>query len=318
MASSSDQQVNTGFSNNPNAEANRLSNKDGSYNVRYKGVTFWERHSLLHTLLEMSNFRFLLLVMGYYLFVNVLFAGLYVWIGTDQLGGNDTGPDGLPAFLQAFFFSAQTITTVGYGHVHPIGVLANMAAALESFIGILTFAVVTGVVYARFSRPKAFLRFSDQALVSPFRGGQALMFRLSGFKNNSLTEVNARVVVSLHVDEPGGESTRFFNLPLDIDSISSLTTSWTIVHPIDEHSPIHGLDREELIRRKAEFLVRISAIDEHLSYTVQQKTSYLGSEIIFGASFEPMVSRSEDGQYSVIQLDKLNKFRTYQDNSFKG
>ena len=310
MASTTDHQVNTGFSNNPNTEATRLSNKDGSYNVRIKGVSIWERYSVLHTLLNMSNFRFLMVVIGYYLIVNVIFAGLYVLIGTDQLGGVTNGPKELSGFLQAFFFSAQTITTVGYGHIHPIGIMANLIAALESFIGILTFAVVTGVVYARFSRPKALLRFSEKALVSPFRGGLALMFRLSGFKNNSLTEVRARVILSMHVEDSGTESTRFYNVPLDIDNISSLTTSWTVVHPINENSPIHGMDQQELIRRKAEFLVQISAIDEHLSYTVQQKTSYLGSEVIFGARFEPMVSRSEDGQYSFIHLDRLNDYRS--------
>ena len=212
-------------------------------------------------------------------------------------------------FRSAFFFSAQTITTVGYGHIYPIGILANITAALESFIGILTFAVVTGVVYGRFSRPRAFLRFSEQALISPFRDGWALMFRLSGFKNNSLTEVRAQVVVAMHVDEQGTEATRFFNLHLDVPTIYSLTTSWTVVHPIDSNSPFFGLDHQELIRRKAEILVQISAMDQHLSYTVQQKTSYLAHEIVFGAKFEPMVTRSTDGQHSLIHLDRLNSFR---------
>jgi inward rectifier potassium channel len=230
-------------------------------------------------------------------------------IGTDQLGGLDTGPEALPGFLQTFFFSAQTITTVGYGHVFPKGMLANITAALESFIGILTFAVVTGVVYGRFSRPRAFLRFSDKALISPFRDGRALMFRLSGFKNNSLTEVRAQVVLSMHVDEHGTEITRFFNMHLDVPYIYSLTTSWTVVHPIDTKSPLFGLDHQELIRRKAEILVQVSAMDQHLSYTVQQKTSYLAQEIVFGAKFEPMVTRSTDGQHSLIHLDKLNSFR---------
>jgi inward rectifier potassium channel len=220
-----------------------------------------------------------------------------------------TGKEALPQFLQAFFFSAQTITTVGYGHIHPGGLLANITAALESFIGILTFAVITGIVYGRFSKPRAFLRFSENALISPFRDGWGLMFRLSGYKNNSLTEVRAMVVVAMHVNEKGTETTRFFNLSLDIPTISSLTTSWTIVHPLDSKSPIYGLDQNELIRRKTEFMVQISAIDEHLSYTVQQKTSYLPNEIVFGARFEPMVTRSGDGQYSVIHLDKLNSFQ---------
>jgi inward rectifier potassium channel len=224
---------NTGFSHLSSAEANRFSNKDGSYNVKRIGISFFERFSILHTLLKMERWQFISIILLYYLFVNTLFALIYFWIGVEDLKGAKIGSGWANEFLQAFFFSAQTITTVGYGHIHPTSVPTNIVAALESFTGILTFAVITGLIFARFSKPQAFIKFSENALIAPYKNGKGLMFRLSNYKNNHLTDLTAKVILSMHVDDENGSSTRFFNLPLEIDKLTSLAMNWTVVHDIN-------------------------------------------------------------------------------------
>ena len=299
---------NTGFGNNAANESRRLSNKDGSYNVRKIWIPFWQRYSILHTLHKMQTGQFILLVLFYYLLVNTFFACLYYFIGVDQLTGISPGSGWLHEFLQAFFFSAQTITTVGYGQVHPATNLTNLLAALESFTGILTFALITGLIYARFSQPRAYLRFSDHALISPHRGSQALMFRLASYKNNNLTNVTAQVILALHEKDHERPVTQFYNLTLEIGTINTLVSSWTIVHLIDQDSPMHGLTAHDLARQKAELIIQIQGMDDQLFNTVQQKTSYAASEIVFHARFIPIINRSGDGSNTLVDLSKLSNY----------
>ena len=300
---------NTGFSNNTAAEASRLSNRDGSYNVRKTGMPFWERYSAMHTLLRMKTRHFIMLAFGYYFLLNTLFALLYYLIGVQELNGIDPENGEMSDFMQAFFFSAQTLTTVGYGHVHPAGLMANSLAAVESLTGILTFAVFTGLIYARFSQPRAHLVFSDNAIIAPHKGGRALMFRLASARNNNLTDVTVQAVVAIHADEGSGAATRFYNLPTEISKINTLITSWTVVHVIDENSPLYGLQAKDLAEIRAEILIQINGLDDQLFVTVQQKTSYIASEIVCDARFLPMISRSSDGKKTIVDLGKLNSYQ---------
>lgn len=299
---------NTGFSNNTAAEGSRLSNKDGSYNVRKTGLPFLQHYSVMHTLIRMKNRHFFLLVILFYFVVNLFFALIYYFFGIHDLDGVVTGKGIVHDFLQAFFFSAQTITTVGYGHIHPTSVFTNVVAAFESFMGILTFAVITGLLYARFSQPKAYLRFSENILLSPFKEGKALMFRVAAYKNNNLIMATAQVFMSLHIKEDDKMVTRFYNLDLQISQVNSLATSWTLVHPINEDSPMYGLSLDDLRERRAEILVQIQGMDDQLYHTVQQKTSYVAAEIIDNARFNPVLTRSTDGSVSVVDVSKLNSY----------
>lgn len=297
---------NTGFSNNAAAEGSRLSNKDGSYNIRKVGLPWLQHFSVMHTLIRMPNRHFFLLVFSFYFVVNLCFAVVYYFFGIDDLQGVVTGKGAMHDFLQAFFFSAQTITTVGYGHIHPTSILTNVLAAIESFMGILTFAVITGLLYARFSQPRAYLKFSENLLLAPFREGKALMFRVAAFKNNNLINVSAQVFITLHEKEGDSVLTKFFNLDLQIQQVNSLATSWTIVHPITEKSPISQRSLADLIEARAEILVQIQGMDDQLYNTVQQKTSYLATEIVDNAKFNPILSRSADGQFSLVDISRLN------------
>ncbi len=297
---------NTGFSPNSNAEGERLTNKDGSINLRKLGVPFYERLSMFHTLLRMRTPWFILSVFGFYTSLNLVFATVYFSLGPDSLAGTEPVSDLMERYLQPFFFSSQTLTTVGYGHISPSGFVTNVIASIESFIGIMSFALVTGIFYARFSRPEAFIRFSHNFLVAPYRGGRALMFRLATFKNNHLTDAEAQITGAVRVEENGKIVTKFFPLTLEINRINSLALSWTVVHPLDAKSPFVDYTEQDFYQNKIELMVTIKAFDDHFSNTVQQRSSYNRDEMIYGAKYVPMYERAENGHYTELRLNKIN------------
>ncbi|RYZ50811.1 MAG: Inward rectifier potassium channel Irk [Sphingobacteriales bacterium] len=298
---------NTGFSGNSSTGAQRILNRDGSANLRKTGIAFFRRFSIYHSLLKMSRLRFLFMVFLFYTVTNLFFATVYLSIGLDKLSGAEVSDNFLSNFSQAFFFSSQTMTTVGYGHVAPSGFIANAIASVESFLGIMTFAIVTGMFYARFSRPQAFIQFSDNFLVSPYKNGKAIMFRLATYKNNELTDVEAKITLAMHVLIDGVRTAKFFPLNLEISKIGSLPISWTCVHHLNEDSPLYNLQEEDLRERSMEMLVTIKAFDDHFSNTVQQKTSYSYREMVYGAKFIPMYERTE-GSFTEVKLDMINAF----------
>jgi len=297
---------NTGFSANSSIEGTRLINRDGYVNLRKSGIPFYERISIYHSLIRMKRGRFMFLVLAFYSSINTIFALMYLWIGTSNLIGTNPGEPLLQQFEDAFFFSAQTLTTVGYGHVAPTGIMMNTVASIESLVGILVFALVTGIFYGRFARPKAYLTFSHNFLIAPYHEGRALMFRLATYKNNHLTDVEAQLTLALHMLEGEKRITRFFPLKLEISKVTSLALSWTLVHAIDEESPLFGFTEEDYKDNRMELIVNIKGFDDHFSNTVQQRTSYLYSELVFGAKFLPMYVRQEDETFTILELDKIN------------
>lgn len=297
---------NTGFGNNSGAEGGRLTNKDGSINLQRVGIPFFQRISLYHTLLRMPRPKFLLCVFLFYTVVNIFFAGIYMLIGVKNLQGIYVDNETFTGFQQAFFFSSQTLTTVGYGHISPVGFWANVVASLESFTGILSFALVTGLLYGRFTRPKAYMRFSQSVLIAPHKGMSALMARVATYKNTHLTDVEAQVTIAMHINEDGKKTTRFFPLELEIRKINSLALNWTMVHLINEESPLYQMTLEDIRDADIELIYHLKGFDDHFSNIVQQRTSYTFAEIVYGARFLPMYRRSEDGSTTVLSLDKIN------------
>ncbi len=298
--------INTGFGANSSVEGSRLTNKDGSTNLRKTGLPFWERISVYHTLLRMKSTRFLFFILLLYTSVNILFAIVYYFIGVQNLVGMDGIHAPMHEFMEAFFFSSQTLTTVGYGHIAPSGMATNIAASIESLVGILIFALVTGLIYGRFARPRAYIIFSPNILVSPFKDTRALMFRIATYKNNHLTDVEAVVTVALHLKENGKTATRFYPLHLEYAKVNSLALSWTLVHPLDENSPMYNFTPKDFEDSKIELIVAIKAFDDHFSNIVQQRTSYTYNELIYGARFLPMFHRAASGTHTILELDKVN------------
>ena len=301
------QEENTGFSNNSTSTGGRFINRDGKPNVIKRGVGLLDRYSWYHTLLEMKRSKFLLILLSIYIGVNLVFAGIYYLIGIDHLAGINSG-SALKNFSEVFFFSAQTFTTVGYGRISPVGFAASTVSTFEAFLGLLSFAIATGLFYGRFSRPQAFLRFSEKALIAPFRSGTALMFRLVSFKNNALSEVEVKVTMAITTEENGKLTDQFFNLPLQLAKIDGLALSWTLVHPITEDSPFIGMSAEDIRNTDIEIMVFVKAFDTIFSNTVVSRTSYISSEIVWGAKFRMMYEPTADKKKTVLHINQLDEY----------
>jgi len=253
----------TGLGLNSSNNTERFFDKNGDPHIRIKGNSFLNRLSIYQTLLKMPMWKFLSLIISAYLDVNLFFATIYFSIGIDKLGGLDSKTlHG--KFWEAFFFSAQTLSTVGYGHVYPAGFTANAVAATESLLGLLMFAVATGLMYGRFSKPKAYIMFSENAVFTPFRDGVALMFRMAPYKKHYLTDVEAKVTVGIRTTEDGVDKNQFFSIKLDISKANTLTLNWTLVHVVDEDSPFYGLSKEEILQLQPELLVFIKGYDDYV------------------------------------------------------
>jgi inward rectifier potassium channel len=300
-------EINTGFGTNSSSTGGRFINKDGQPNVIKKGVGLLERHSWYHTMLAMKAGKFLLLIFVIYISINLVFAGIYYMIGTDHLTiARDSSP--LHKFSEVFFFSAQTFTTVGYGRIAPVGFAASTVSTFEAFLGLLSFAIATGLFYGRFARPKAFLKFSNNALIAPFKDGTALMFRLAPYKNNALSEVEVKLTLGVTTEENGKLFDKFYNLELEFAKINGLALSWTIVHPIDDKSPFYGLSKEDIANTDMEIIVFIKGFDQVFSNNVITRTSYVSSEIVWGAKFKMMYHPSEDRNKTILDVSKLNEY----------
>ncbi|MGB4776229.1 MAG: ion channel, partial [Daejeonella sp.] len=282
-----------GFGNKATINNQRMLNRDGSSNIKRKGLPFLRTTDAYNALITMSWAKFMLLILIAYLLINTLFAWFYVAIGIEYLNGAE-GNNQLDQFFDAFFFSAQTISTVGYGHISPRGMMTSSLAAFESMLGLLAFALATGLLYGRFSRPSAKIKYSENIIIAPFQEGKALMLRLANYRNNQLIEIEAQLILAINKDNQGKITRRFFPLELEIKKINLLTLSWTIVHPIDEKSPLNGLNAEDLDQGDAEILVMIKAFDDTFSQTVHSRTSYQNEELIWDAKFKPIIEHNQN------------------------
>ncbi len=289
----------------------RLVNRDGSINVKRKGLSVFNTSNNYHTLITMGWGKFWLLILAGYLTANIIFAGIYVSLGPGTLDGSvDSLNDSsiYHRFTDAFFFSAQTISTVGYGHIFPKGMAANTVAALESMMGLLAFALATGLLYGRFSKPSAKIRYSNHLLVAPYKETEkGIMFRLTNLRRNTLIDLQMEVIFSYNEDVDGKKVRRFLSLELERKRVSILTLSWTVVHPLNNDSPLKDITPEEMISSEASFSVLLKAFDDTFSQTVHSRTSYLYDEVVWDAKFKPAFDRDEDGRL-VLNLDKIDDY----------
>jgi inward rectifier potassium channel len=298
----------TGFGSNADAYGGRFINRDGSFNLRKEGMTTWERFSIYHSMINLPRWKFICTILIFYFTINFLFTGIYYLIGPSQLMGI-LSKTRWQTFKELYFFSTETFTTVGYGRVNPVGDWANMVASIESMCGFLSFAIATGLIYGRFSKPKAYLVFSEHALISPFQNKTALMFRFASYKDDHvLTDVEIRVNVGLQVLEKDKAVYRFYELSLERNRVDSLPMNWTVVHPIDERSPISGFNMEDMKTADVELYVLIRGFNDVYSNYVLQRTSYTYNEILFNRKFVPMYRESKDGKTTILELHKINQY----------
>src|SRR5579872_266663 len=280
----------------------RAINKDGSFNVRRRGTTWRDIHPYLH-MLNMGWPAFFGIIMGAYVFVNTLFALVYFALGPGQLQGADS-PDTFSHFLNSFFFSAHTLTTVGYGSISPKGVAANFVAAFEAMVGLMGFALATGLLYGRVSRPSARIGFSGNLVIAPYQDGTSLQFRIVNKRTNNLMELEAKVMLMLVEGSAGNLKRDYQILRLERPSVYFFPLTWTIVHPIDEKSPLHGKTAADLEKLQAEVLILIKGFDDTFSQTVHARYSYRYDEIVWGAKFAPAFDVDEAGAI-VLEVDKV-------------
>jgi inward rectifier potassium channel len=285
-------------------ELRRTINADGSFNVRREGLRWRDANPYL-MLIDTTWPRFLLIVFAAFLLVNLIFACLYLMIGIQNLKGleSDMGP-----FANAFFFSVHTLTTVGYGNVYPEGTSANVISSLEAASGLMVFAIATGLLYGRFSRPSARIVYSKNAIIAPYQDGTSLQFRVTNARTNVLMNMEAHVLL-MTVDSSAGELKRsFVDLPLERPSVYFFPLTWTIVHPIDSESPLFGKTREDLAKLSAELLILIQGFDDTFSQVVHSRYSYRHDEMIWGAKFVPAFKVDPQGDL-IVEVNRIDELK---------
>jgi inward rectifier potassium channel len=284
------------------APLRRVINLDGNFNVRRRGTTWRDVHPYLH-LVNMSWPKFLATLFLGYVVVNTLFAAIYFALGPDQLAGADA-PTEWGRFLNGFFFSSHTLSTVGYGNISPKGIAGNVVATFEALTGVLGFAVATGLLFGRVSRPSARIGFSENMLVSPYQEGASLQFRMVNRRANSLMELEAKVMLMTVESREGKLQRNYQLLRLERPQVLFLPLSWTVVHPIDAESPLWGKTAEDLAAQQAEVLILIKGYDDTFSQTVLARHSYRHDEILWNRRFAPAFFVDEDGAL-VLELKKV-------------
>jgi inward rectifier potassium channel len=283
----------------------RLLNRDGSFNVQSRGRG-------LHAFLAYSNLvsttwnRFFLFVAISYLMLNGFFAVGYVLCGQGGLVNTlDTGI--YSPFLKAFFFSIHTSATIGYGSTVPVGVPTNILVALESVVSLLGLAVVTGLVFARFSRPVADILFSKNALMTYLGDLRSFQFRIVNARNNQIIDLHVRLLVSRFENNASGAAVRrYYPLRLEREGVVFFPLSWTIVHPIDRDSPLFGVTEEQLCASGAEFLILLTGMDETFSQVVNARSSYRANEIIWDAKFADIFVYDPDGRMAGVDIKRFH------------
>lgn len=283
----------------------RLLNPDGSFNVARRGLSFWAALNPYHTLLTMSWPRFLGVVTLIYIVTNVVFAIAFMLCGPSAI--SNPPEVGLSnQFLRAFFFSVDTVATIGYGNISPAGVAAHTIVTVEALVGILATALITGLVFARFSRPKAEIIFSRSAVIAPYREITAFMFRMVNARSNQIVELNCKVLFARFEEENGQSIRRFYPLELERDRVVFFPLSWTVVHPIDESSPLYGLTDGDLRRSSAEFLILLTGMDETFSQMVHTRSSYAAHDLIWNARFANVFNRRVGQEMLTIDVRRLH------------
>jgi inward rectifier potassium channel len=283
----------------------RFLNQDGTVNVKRVGLGWLKNTDLYHWLINVRLSKLILVIVLGYALVNFLFATMYYLIGTEDFGGID-GNEGLQGYFSLFFFSAQTLTTLGYGHMYPISHAASTVAAFESLLGLMSFALATGILFGRFSRPKADLLYSKNILISPYEDMTGLMFRIANKMQYELIECEATVTLSYN--DPETKRREFDQLNLETKRVSFLALSWTIVHPIDENSPIRGLTAKDLLDRDMEIMILIKGINDTFSQTVYSRYSYKAQDLVEKAKFKRLQQDADAKGKITISVTDIHIF----------
>ena len=299
-----EQESDLGFGTGITASGQRLINRDGSFNIIRRGMAAWRPYQ---SLVEMSWAHFLAVVAVFYVVTNALFAAVFFLIGVDTLSGVQASGSAADDFTSAFFFSIQTFTTVGYGAISPTSPASNMVASFDALVGLMSFALATGLLFARFSKPKASILFSDKAVIRPYRDTpyNSFQFQIVNRRNNRLINLQAKVTISWVENLNGEKIRRFALLELERDRVFLFPLNWVIVHIINKDSPLWGRTEEEVRAMEPEFIALIQAYDETFAQDVHANSSYTCDEVFWNRRFERMYFPDENGQ-TVLELERVH------------
>ncbi|BAZ14487.1 K+ channel inward rectifier domain-containing protein [Calothrix sp. NIES-4071] len=281
----------------------RVVNRYGSFNVLRKGISYslW-RYDPYHALLTISWGTFVALVTVGYFIINAIFALLYL-AGGDGIENARSGN-----FFDAFFFSVQTMASIGYGAMYPKTAYANLLVTIESIIGLLILTMASGIMFARFSLPKARVIFSRIVLITTYNGLPTLMLRIANKRENWILEAQVRLtIVRNEYTKEGSFMRRFYDVPLVRSDSPLFALSWSVMHTIDENSPLYGMTQHKMIEDEMEILVIFTGIDETVSQTIHARHSYVPDEIVWGAQFVDILTRTRDGK-RCIDYAKFHDF----------
>ena len=282
----------------------RMINKDGTLNIG-KVSKKLNYNDLYHDLLKLSWRAFACWFATVVTCINALFGLAYFAMPNSEFEGFQH-TEGFLHYLDSFFFSVQTLGTVGYGKIAPIGVYANIVATIECYTGLFIIAVMTGLIFARFAKPNSKVIFSHHAVIRTFEGIPCFMFRIANARQNNVTDARVRVYLVMQDVRTGFRE--FYDLKLERDYSPIFALSWTIAHDIDTSSALFGLSREELNKRGAEIIVTFSGTDTTLSQEMYSKSSYLADEILINHDFVDVIKRHPDSSVSLM-LEHFHEVR---------
>jgi inward rectifier potassium channel len=291
----------------------RFLNRDGRPNSKKYGLGAQRAARFYLAALDVGWPAFIGWLTGVLLLINGCFALAYLALGpaalrgTEQLGLDDP-------FLRAFSFSVGVFTTTGTGPMHAYGATAHWLANLESFFGPITLVVAFGIVIARLTRPRMRLAFSESAIVAPYEGGRAVMFRIVNLQPSEMSDVQVRVNLVRFEDFDGVRERNFHELALERSSVEFFTLHWTIVHPITADSPLAGVTPESLADSQAEFLIFVTALEETFSTRVSTRSSYLWDELRWDVKFASIFANGPDGVIA-IDVERLSRTERLEDGA---
>jgi inward rectifier potassium channel len=294
--------------NGPDNNNYRLINANGTFNIDRRGKS---GDNIYEAVLAMSWAKILVCFAVIFFLFNCVFGLVFMMIGPEDIRGLREGT-WFEEYIQMIYFSIQTFTTVGFGHMSPKGNAVNLISAFVAFVGLISFAIFTGLSFTKFSKPKAHILFSDKMLIAPNTNRnniRSLQFRIVNATSNQIIDLEARVTIAWLQKINGGMRRKFKRLDLEFESIHLFPLNWTIVHNIDEDSPLYGKSLQKLIDNQLEVLVLIKGFDDTYSQTVHSKRSYSFSDLIDGARFKPMYRNTES--MTILELSKIDDVEEY-------